>query len=286
MTGPPGPVRTLLDELRQRFPEASTSTLRQMLAHDRVQVNGVAERVAKRPLDEHDRVEVLPRHARPIDPRLRILFEDGDLVVVEKAAGLLSVPSSEDTGEETAEGLLDARAGGTPHRPRVQHVHRLDRDTSGVLVFAKGELVRDRLRDLFGAHDVERVYVAIVQGRMQRPAGTLRSFLAEGTDLRVRRVADPRQGKEAITRYRTIATGARYSMLALTLETGRRHQIRVQLADAGHPVAGDRVYGRGPEDPLGRLALHAERLGFVHPRTHERLSFVAEVPDSFRSLEL
>src|SRR4051812_32618007 len=172
---------TLLDELRRRFPQASTSTLRQMLAHDRVHVNGTLERMAKRPLGEHDHVEVRSRHARPLDPRLRIVFEDPDLVVVEKAAGLLSVPPSRESTEETAESLLDARAGGTARKPRVFHVHRLARDPSGVLVFAKGEFMRDRLQDLFGGHDIERVYVAIVHGKPRPPAGTLRSFLAEGS---------------------------------------------------------------------------------------------------------
>jgi len=276
---------TLIEVLRQRHPDASVRTLRQMLASDRVLVNGVPERVAKRPIGASDRVEVAPRFARPLDPRLRILFEDDDLIVVDKAAGLLTVPNDA-VQDETAETFLDAYAGAPPGHMRIHHVHRLDRGSSGVLVFAKGEYMRDRLQELFAVHDVERVYVAIVHGALRPPAGTLRSFLAEGRDLRVRRVADASRGKEAITRYRTLAAGRRFSRVEARLETGRRHQIRVQLADAGHPVVGDATYGRGREDPLGRLALHAERLAFVHPRTGRRLAFTVEAPPSFRELAL
>ena len=276
---------TLLDVLRQRFPEASTTTLREMLKHDRVRVDGLPERMAKRPISPAMHVDVLPRHAQALDPRLRVLFEDDALVVVDKAAGLLSVPT-ETSREESAESLLDAYAGAPPGARRIFHVHRLDRDTSGVLVFAKGEQVRDRLQALFAAHDIERVYAAIVHGTPRPPEGTLRDVLAEGRDLRVRRVTDPRLGKEAITHYRTVRSGRSFALLELTLATGRRHQIRVQLADAGHPVVGDRIYGRPGDDVLRRLALHATRLAFVHPRTHRRLRFDVEMPAVFAAFAL
>src|SRR5581483_4449791 len=127
---------TLLDVLRQRFPEASTTARREMLKGDRVRVDGAVERVAKRRIAPAARVVVLPRHGRALDPRLRVLFEDDALLVVDKDAGLLTVPN-DTSREETAESLLDAWAGGKPTARRVFHVHRLDRDTSGVLVFAK-----------------------------------------------------------------------------------------------------------------------------------------------------
>jgi 23S rRNA pseudouridine1911/1915/1917 synthase len=283
---------TLLEVLRQRFPGSSSRTLRQMLASDRVRVNGAPERVAKRPIVASDEVEVVGKRARPLDPRVRILYEDDELIVVDKAAGLLTVPSPV-VLHETAESFLNVYAGARSGEMRVHHVHRLDRDTSGVLVFAKGEYVRDRLQELFAVHDVARVYAAIVHGKLRPPAGTFRSFLAEDRDLRVRAVADATLGKEAITRYRTTASGRRYSLLELTLETGRRHQVRVQLAEAGHPVLGDAMYGhrvagesKDREDPLGRLALHAKHLGFAHPRTGRRMTFTVDPPAAFRELQL
>ena len=267
----------LLDRLQQLFPESSKTTLRTMLKNDRVRVNGQPERDAKRELAESDRVEVASQAAR-LDPRIRILYEDADLIVIDKAEHLLSVPTDE-VRHENAESLLSAYT-------RVSHVHRLDRDTSGVLVFAKTTYMRDKLQELFAAHDIDRVYVAIVFGKLREPSGTFRSFLAEDRDLRVHSVADAKEGKEAITRYRTIASGRRYSMLELTLETGRRNQIRVHLAEAGHPVVGDTMYGKGRDPELRRLALHARDLGFVHPRTGKKMTFTAEIPRAFRELKL
>ena len=275
---------TLLDVLQVRFPDSSKTTLRGLLKNDRVRVNGSPERDAKRGITPDDRVEIAGSSER-IDPRVRILFEDADLIVIDKAAGLLTVPS-EKVLHETAETFLNAYLGGSAADTRVHHVHRLDRDTSGVVVFARNSWIRDRLQVLFAAHDIERVYIAIVHGKLREPSGSFRSYLAEDRNLRVRSVANPAEGKEAITHYRTVASGRRYSMLEVTLETGRRNQIRVHLAEAGHPVVGDRMYGKGGEDDFGRLALHAKHLGFVHPRTGMKVSFTAELPRAFRDLKL
>jgi 23S rRNA pseudouridine1911/1915/1917 synthase len=267
---------TLLDVLQERFPESSKTTLRTMLKNDRVRVNGAPERDAKREITAADNVDVAGHSVR-LDPRIRIVYEDADLIVIDKAAHLLSVPTDE-VRHENAEALLNAYT-------RVIHVHRLDRDTSGVLVFAKNAHVRDRLQELFEKHNIDRVYVAVVYGKLVPPSGTFRSYLSEDRDLRVRVVAQA-QGKEAITHYRTIASGRRYSMLEVTLETGRRNQIRVQLAHAGHPIVGDTMYGKGRDEELRRLALHAKVLGFVHPRTGEKMTFTAEIPKEFRELKL
>jgi 23S rRNA pseudouridine1911/1915/1917 synthase len=254
-----------------------------MLQGDRVRVNGVPERDAKRLVAETDRIEVAGKSER-LDPRVRIIFEDADLTVVDKAAGLLAVPSPE-VLHETAETFLNRYLGAPAGEARVHHVHRLDRDTSGVLVFAKNTWTRDRLQELFAAHDIERLYVAIVYGKLKEPAGTFRSHLAEDRNLRVRSVS-AEDGKEAVTHYRTTASGKRYSILELRLETGRRNQIRVHLSEAGHPVLGDTMYGRGREESIDRLALHAKVLGFKHPRSGETVTFTADVPRAFRELEL
>ena len=264
---------TLLEVLQRRFPDSSKTTLRQMLQSDRVRVNGAPERDAKRMIGDDDRVDIASKSER-LDPRVRILYEDDDLIVIDKAAGLLTV-ANEQVLYETAEAFL------TAYRP-VQVVHRLDRDTSGVLVFAKNAYVRERLQELFAVHDIERIYVAIVHGKLKPPAGTFRSMLAEDRELKVRSGAE---GKEAITHYRTIASGRRYSMLEVTLETGRRNQIRVHLSEAGHPVVGDMMYGKRDDD-FGRLALHAKRLGFVHPRTGKKVVFESDLPREFRELQL
>jgi len=266
---------TLLDVLQRRFPDSSKTTLRQMLHGDRVRVNGAPERDAKRMIGDDDRVDIAAKSER-IDPRVRILFEDDDIIVINKAAGLLTV-ASEEIRFETAEAFLNTYLA----TRTVYVVHRLDRDTSGVLVFAKTSYIRDKLQELFAVHDIERVYVAIVHGKLKPGSGTFRSFLAEDRDLRVR---SGEEGKEAVTHYRTTASGRQYSILELTLETGRRNQIRVHLSEAGHPVLGDTMYGR--RDGFPRLALHARLLGFVHPRTGKKVTFTAELPREFEEVTL
>jgi tRNA pseudouridine32 synthase/23S rRNA pseudouridine746 synthase/23S rRNA pseudouridine1911/1915/1917 synthase len=266
-------VRSLLDVIQQRFPDSSKTTLRKMLQADRIRVNGNVERNAKRQITDEDRIDIGSK-GEVSDPRVTILFEDADVIVINKAAGLLTVASPTES-EETAVAILGA--------DRVHVVHRLDRDCSGVLVFAKDADMRERLKSLFAAHQIDRVYVAIIHGQLPEPIGTFRSYLMEDRSLRVKSTENPRKGKEAITHYRTIAQGPQYAVLEVTLETGRRNQIRVHLAEAGHPIVGDAMYGKGRENPLGRLALHARDLGFVHPGTNRRLEFTVPVPEAFWS---
>ena len=268
--------QTLLDILQRRFPDSSKTTLRKMLQADRVRVNGKPERNAKRTVAPDDRVEIGSK-GEISDPRVTVLYEDADLIVIDKAAGLLTIASPTES-EETVVALLGA--------DRVHVVHRLDRDCSGVLVFAKDADMRERLQALFVAHEIDRVYVAIIHGQLPEPAGTFRSYLTEDRSLHVKSTGDARKGKEAITHYRTIATGAKYSMVEVTLETGRRNQIRVHMAEAGHPIVGDTMYGKGRENPVGRLGLHARLLGFVHPGTVRKLTFAVPMPEAFRDLKL
>jgi 23S rRNA-/tRNA-specific pseudouridylate synthase len=152
------------------------------------------------------------------------------------------------------------------------------------MVFAKSPLARDVLKESFAKHDLERVYVAIVEGGPPSDEGTIRSFLREDErTLMVRSVGERDGGKLAITHYRVAERGKLYSMLEVTLETGRRNQIRAQFAEEGFPVAGDARFG-AQSDPFGRLALHARTLGFEHPRTGRKLLFTAPLPSEFHPL--
>lgn len=272
-------TQTLLDALARLFPESSKTTLRQMLQNERVRVNGEAEKNARRELDEGDLVEIGQKSVQPaLPPGLAILHEDDDVLVVLKSHGLLTV-ATERERETTAQAYLNAylkEKGGE----RVHVVHRLDRETSGVLVFAKHFAAREALKEKFAAHDIERVYVAVIEGELDPPGGTFRSHLRERKDLRMESVEAHPDAKLAVTHYRTIRTNGRYSLLEIRLETGRKNQIRTHLAEAGHPIAGDRLYG-STVNPLGRLGLHAKLLGFDHPATGKRLVFTAPVPKSF-----
>ena len=278
----PAEPTALLDFLAQLHPDSSRTTLRQMLQASRVRIDGEVEKDAKRIVAPGEVVDVGQRPQQTnLPPELQILHEDNDVIVVLKAHGLLTV-ATERERETTAQAYLNAylkEKGGE----RIHVVHRLDRETSGVLVFAKNFEAREKMKEKFAAHDVDRVYIAIVEGRINPPSGTIRSHLRERRDLKMASVDAHPEAKLAVTHYRTIESSARNAMLEVTLETGRKNQIRAHLSEAGHAVVGDQLYG-ATTNPLGRLGLHAKLLGFDHPTTGKRLAFTVPVPRSFRNL--
>lgn len=221
---------------------------------------------------------------------IRILFEDADLAVVEKPAGLLSVPARYER-ERNALSLMTNffRKGNPRSKKELFAVNRLDRETSGILVFAKSFAFRERLHENW--ESVEKTYLAVASGRVGPDAGTFESWLAEDENYRVHSVPAPEKNSAlrasgvpaprfAATRYRVIRRGAHWTSLEVSLLTGRKNQIRVHFSENGHPLLGDAMYGPGA--PAPRLALHAWRLAFTHPRTRERVEIVSEPPEFFR----
>jgi len=270
---------TVRARLHMLFPGTSGRSLKQWLERGRVRVNGTVVRRGDAPVRPADRVELGPPPDAPIPAPLRLVHEDAEILVIDKAPGLLTIADLSER-ERTAYRLLrdwmDGRDAG-----RVFVVHRLDRETSGLLVFARTLKAKDVLQEQFRARTPERVYVARVEGNIRDDTGTLTSRLVEDRSLRVRPSRDTRQGREAITRYRVLAREEGATVLELSLVTGRRGQIRAQLAELGHPIVGDRAYG-GRRDPLGRVCLHATRLGFVHP-DGRRVAFESPPPSGFRA---
>jgi RluA family pseudouridine synthase len=273
--------QALLDALAAMYPESSKTTLRQMLQTGRVRVNGEIEKNARRALEEDDTVDVADKAVhRNLPEGLAVLHEDNDVIVVLKANGLLTV-ATERERDTTAQAYLNVYLGQKKGEERIQVVHRLDRETSGVLVFAKNAYAREQLKEQFAAHTVDRVYIALVEGQMDPEEGTYRSYLHERRDLKMVSVDAHPDAKYAVTHYRTLNTNGRYSLLEVQLETGRKNQIRAHLSEAGHPVVGDRMYG-SEINPIGRLGLHAKLLGFDHPITRKHLVFTAPIPKVFR----
>lgn len=254
-------MASLRDRLRALHPGVSGRRLKQWLEDGRIRVNGVVIRRGDVPLAPDARVELL-RAVPTLPSALRLVHEDADLIVIDKLPGLLTI-ATETERTQTAYRLLRDWVQ-SQGQGRIFVVHRLDRETSGLLVFARTSAAKQALQAQFQARTVERVYVARVEGVIREAAGELRSRLAEDRSLRVRAVPDATRGAEAITRFRVLERYREATLLEVTLVTGRRGQIRVQLAARGHPVVGDRAYG-SRHDPLGRLCLHAARLGFVHP---------------------
>lgn len=208
--------------------------------------------------------------------RFEILYEDQDLLVICKDPGLLTVSYKGDR-KATAERMLTGylRKGSSRSWIRAYTVHRLDRETSGLLIFAKSEAVQQKLKENWKA--VEKHYTAVVHGSIDEKNGKFASYLAENDDQFVYSTPDAAKGKWSETLYRVVKETPRFSLLDITLLTGRKNQIRVHLAEAGHPVAGDAKYGK-KRDRVARMALHARTLSFPHPHNGRRMVFEAPVP--------
>jgi 23S rRNA pseudouridine1911/1915/1917 synthase len=277
----PGAI-SLADCLARLLAGASGRTRKQMLAHGRVLVNGTIARRADTALAAGDVVEIGTRGPRAaLPPGLSIVHEDDDVIVIDKPAGLLTIATERERAR-TAYAHLTAHARARRPAARIFVVHRLDRLASGLLVFATSPAAKRTLQAQFAAHTAERTYLAVVEGRPARPAGTITSRLLEEAPGRVRGTRQPGRGRLAVTHWRVLHAGEQRALLEVRLETGRRNQIRVHLAGAGHPIAGDAAYGSRSD--RGRLALHAHVLGFDHPRSGARLRFVSPAPAAFAKL--
>jgi 23S rRNA pseudouridine1911/1915/1917 synthase len=209
----------------------------------------------------------------------RVVFEDDAVIVVDKPAGLLTMAT--DT-ERVRTVYADLRAKAASKRPpeKIFIVHRLDREASGLLVFAKSIDAKNLLQDQFKDHSAGRTYTALVEGRVRKKEFTIRSNLAENAAFRVYVTKNSKVGKPAVTHVRVLKENPKTTLLEIRLETGRKHQIRVHLAEAGHPIVGDKNYG-SQTNPIGRLALHGSHLEFRHPRTRQVMHFDSGPPASF-----
>lgn len=271
---------TLRARLQALYPGASGRRVKQWLEGGRVRVNGAVVRRGDVPVAAGDRVDLGPPPPPPFPAPLALVHEDDDVIVVDKPPGLLTIADARERRRTAYRLLRDwVEAGGGR---RIFAVHRLDRETSGLLVFARSPAVKQALQAQFAARTPERVYVALVEGVLRSDAGTLTARLTEDRALRVRPARPPERGREAVTRYRVLERFDDATLVELSLVTGRRGQIRVQLAGIGHPVVGDRAHG-SRRDPFRRVCLHATRLGFVHP-TGRRLTFDSPPPRQFRRL--
>lgn len=252
-----------------------------MLQHGHVRVNGTAAKVAARRLVPGDVVEIVNQgDPRSAAPGLRIVYEDNDILLVEKPVGLLTVATAHEQEKTVYAYLRQYLKECRPRKQRLFIVHRLDKFVSGVLVFAKSEPVQARLQTLFSGHNIRRKYWAIVQGRVGKDRGTIRSYLAENQAGRMHSIQNGSGGKLAVTHYRVLRRFPQLTALEVTLETGRKNQIRVHLAEMGNPVAGDRAYG-STVNPMRRLGLHAFLLGFTHPTTGAAIEHKTSVPPEF-----
>ena len=288
-------VSELLPFLLIKMGGMTRTSIKQLLGQRRVTVNNVIQTRHDTPLRKGDiitiesgRGNVELRH-----PKLRVVYEDDALIVVEKKNGLLTVPVKADSKETTVFSILKEYVRKQSHRNTVHVVHRLDRETSGLLVFAKSPELQEYMRTYWRQLVTKRSYVALVEGKLEKNEGKITSWLTE--DSRTALVSSSpvdNGGQLAITNYKVLKESAlqtdeadlktEYSLVELNLETGRTNQIRVHMASIGHPVVGDRKYGHGNESsPIDRLCLHARTLEFIHPMTEKKVRFEASTPKEF-----
>jgi len=283
----------LLEFLFRAMPGTKKGRVKKWLKFECVSVNGKVSTQFNYPLAAGDEVRIAKEKTRPLTPaarfNLEIVYEDDYLILIDKPAGLLTI-GSEKVPRETAIFALNdylnkkhAQGKKRSIRPckRVFVVHRLDRDVSGLVLFAKDEKTKLSLQE--GWKNVKKEYWAVVEGCPAKPSGTLESYLTENRFLKVYSGPKTAAAKKAVTHYEVLKHGKNRALLKVALETGRKHQIRVHLADMGHPIVGDTVYG-ALKSPLKRIALHACRLEFEHPVTRKKHSFFKPLPAALERL--
>ena len=273
----------LLPFLIEKYPHLSRNNVKSLLSNHQVAVDGAPVSQYNLKLVKDDIVIVSKfRIAKKHRQNLPILFENDELIAINKPSGLLSVASDTEKGRTAYRMVTDYVQQKDRHN-RIYVVHRLDEDTSGVLVFAKNPKLQKELQANWSDIVKSRGYYAIVEGKMDKKEDTLVNYLKENT-LNLMYVSNDRvNGKKCVTHYKVMKDNEKYSLLDVNIDTGRKNQIRVQLGHLGHHVIGDDKYGE-PSDPLKRLGLHAYELIFVNPLTKKVHKFVAPMPEEFKKM--
>jgi 23S rRNA pseudouridine1911/1915/1917 synthase len=272
--------KTLLDHLLKLYPNAKRTTLRRMIQSRRVFVSGRVAATLKQPLRESDKVEVRDApQPRAAGLPFRVVHEDDDILVIDKPAGLLTSTTPREK-RTTALALVRNYIAEKNPKAQVGVMHRLDRDASGLLIFSKNHDAFLSLKRQFRDHAAQRIYLAIVHGTPTPPSGMIDSRLIERADGSVHSTTKSSGSERAITHYQTLEKRNRRSLLRVTLQTGKKHQIRVHLAERGVPIVGDPIYGEGNDQ--SRLLLAAVELNLTHPHSGRPLSLKIDPPPGFR----
>lgn len=275
---------TLLPFLLKTIQNKSRNAVKSILTRGQVSVDGKTITQHNHPLKPGQVVEILSNQASKKQTALtgiEILHEDKDIIVINKDAGVLSMTGNNPSELNAYRQLNDYVKADNPTN-HIFIVHRLDRDTSGVMLYAKTREAQATLQENWAETVKERTYTALVEGNVAKEKGTIESYLVENDAMRVYS-GSKENGRLAITHYKRLSGNDAYSLLEVELETGRKNQIRVHLQDIGHPIARDKKYG-AKTNPLKRMGLHATTLSFIHPTTEELVRFTVKPPKGFNRL--
>jgi 23S rRNA pseudouridine1911/1915/1917 synthase len=274
----------LMPFLIQSLKNKSRDNVKSLLRNKKILVNGRSITQYNHPLNPGDQVAIKRDTATDgtINRRLSIIYEDDYIIVIDKHAGLLSIATDKEK-DHTAYSILSTHVKLQNPSARIFIVHRLDRDTSGVMMFAKSEKVQSILQKDWRDSIRERTYIAVVEGEVAVQDGKVSSYIYESKALVMHSTGDREKGELAVTRFRTIKSNKNYSLLEVYLETGKKNQIRIHMQELGHSIVGDKKYG-ATGNPIGRLGLHASVLAFIHPVTLQEMRFDSKMPAKFRRL--
>ena len=275
----------LLGFLTSRLTDHNRTSIKELLRHNQVLLNGEITTSATSAVKPDDIIKVnFTREFKVFyHRRLKLVYEDDDIIIVNKGYGLLSIGNDRER-EETAYNIIREYLKWQNPRNKVFIVHRLDRDTSGLMMFAKTIEAKETMQHNWNNMVLERRYVAVTEGTPEPTEGVVRNYLLENSQHEVYSSDDPASGGQlAVTRYRTLRSAKGYALVELQLDTGRKNQIRVHMKDLGHPITGDRRYGAN-KSPIHRLALHAQTLRFIHPITRRDMNFTTPVPAKFLAI--
>lgn len=272
----------LMEFVAARRPDNKRNDIKKWMKFGHLKVNGQVTKAFDAPVAPGDVVEFNATRPFPTfrHSRIEIVYEDDDIIVINKGYGLLSVSTLSHKKEENAYEILRNYVKEVNPRNKLFIVHRLDRDTSGLMMFAKSEEAQEVLRHNWNNMILERLYVAVLEGYLENNSGYVKSRLAENSQFVVYTTENPDEGRVAVTHYEVVGRGNGYTLAQFSLDTGRKNQIRVHAKELGHPIAGDKKYG-ATKSPLHRLALHARTLRFAHPITRKDMNFETPIPPKF-----
>lgn len=277
--------RKLMEFVSASMPDAPRNDVKKWLRYGHLAVNGAVSTAFDAPVAPGAEVSLNVTRPFPVfrHPRIELVYEDDDVIVINKGYGMLSVATDSHKKEETAYDIMRQWVKTEDPRNKLWVVHRLDRHTTGLMMFAKSERAHDVLRHNWNNIILERLYVAVLEGYLEQDKGYVKSRLTENSQYVVYSTDEPGEGRLAVTHYEVMARGNGYTLAHFSLDTGRKNQIRVHASEMGHPIAGDRKYG-AKTSPIKRLALHAQTLRFAHPVTRKDMNLQTAVPYEFTRL--
>ncbi len=275
---------TLLNCLLSFLPHKSRNVLKAVLRDGQVAVDGTSVTQFDHGLHPGQRIDVCWDKKSPLQQPhgLNIIYEDQELIIIDKPSGLLTIATDKEK-RKTAYAILSNYVKTENPDNKIFIIHRLDRETSGLLMFAKNEKIKQQIQETWTTTIDQRTYVGVVEGEVKQQTGTVVSWLNESKAFIVYSSQNSQHGQRAVTHYKILKANKDFSLLQINLETGRKHQIRVHMQDIQHPIIGDSKYGSS-QNPIRRMGLHAQVLAFTHPKTGKPCRFETEIPRKFLQL--